>query len=79
MHQVVGVRFKKAGKIYYFSPGTFQLEKGETVIVETSRGVEYGRVVIGTKSVGENDVVLPLKQVIRIATEERQVNCSRKS
>ncbi|TWI53250.1 PSP1 domain-containing protein [Halalkalibacter nanhaiisediminis] len=70
MHQVVGVRFKKAGKIYYFSPGTFQLEKGETVIVETSRGVEYGRVVIGTKSVGENDVVLPLKQVIRIATKK---------
>ncbi|MDT8862625.1 stage 0 sporulation family protein [Alkalihalobacillus sp. MEB130] len=70
MHQVVGVRFKKAGKIYYFSPGSFQLEKGETVIVETSRGVEFGRVVIGTKTVGENDVVLPLKQVIRIATEK---------
>ncbi|MCL7749293.1 PSP1 domain-containing protein [Halalkalibacter alkaliphilus] len=70
MHQVVGVRFKKAGKIYYFSPGSFQLEKGETVIVETSRGVEFGRVVIGTKTVGENDVVLPLKQVIRIATDK---------
>jgi cell fate regulator YaaT (PSP1 superfamily) len=70
LHQVVGVRFKKAGKIYYFSPGSFQLEKGETVIVETSRGVEFGRVVIGTKIVGENDVVLPLKQVIRIATEK---------
>ncbi|MCM3715769.1 PSP1 domain-containing protein [Halalkalibacter oceani] len=70
MHQVVGVRFKKAGKIYYFSPGTFQLEEGESVIVETSRGIEYGRVVIGTKTVGENDVVLPLKQVIRIATQK---------
>ncbi|MCK0473605.1 stage 0 sporulation family protein [Halalkalibacter sp. APA_J-10(15)] len=68
MHQVVGIRFKKAGKIYYFSPGTFQLEKDEDVIVETSRGVEFGRVVIETKTVGENDVVLPLKQVIRIAT-----------
>lgn len=68
MHQVVGVRFKKAGKIYYFSPGSFELEKGEAVIVETSRGVEYGRVVIGVKSVGEHDVVLPLKQVIRMAT-----------
>ncbi len=64
----MGVRFKKAGKIYYFSPGSFQLEKGETVIVETSRGVEFGKVVIGTKTVEENDVVLPLKQVIRIAT-----------
>jgi cell fate regulator YaaT (PSP1 superfamily) len=68
LHQVVGVRFKKAGKIYYFSPGSFELEKGEAVIVETSRGVEYGRVVIGVKSVGEHDVVLPLKQVIRMAT-----------
>ncbi|WP_227939162.1 PSP1 domain-containing protein [Alkalihalobacillus deserti] len=70
MHQVVGVRFKKAGKIYYFSPSTFQLEKGETVIVETSRGIEFGRVVIGVKTVGENDVVLPLKQVIRTATDK---------
>jgi cell fate regulator YaaT (PSP1 superfamily) len=70
LHQVVGVRFKKAGKIYYFSPGSFQLEKGETVIVETSRGVEFGKVVIGTKTVEENDVVLPLKQVIRIATQK---------
>jgi len=41
LHQVVGVRFKKAGKIYYFSPGTFQLEKGETVIVETGNGTNY--------------------------------------
>jgi cell fate regulator YaaT (PSP1 superfamily) len=70
LHQVVGVRFKKAGKIYYFSPGDLELEKGEAVIVETSRGVEYGRVVIGVKSVEEQDVVLPLKQVIRIATEK---------
>ncbi|WP_413377038.1 stage 0 sporulation family protein [Alkalihalobacillus sp. 1P02AB] len=68
MHQVVGVRFKKAGKIYYFSPGEFELEKGEAVIVETARGIEYGRVVIGVKTVGTEDVVLPLKQVIRIAT-----------
>ncbi|KGA96465.1 stage 0 sporulation protein [Alkalihalobacillus alcalophilus ATCC 27647 = CGMCC 1.3604] len=68
MHQVVGVRFKKAGKIYYFSPGEFELEKGEAVIVETARGIEYGRVVIGVKTVGAEDVVLPLKQVIRIAT-----------
>ncbi|GAF66540.1 stage 0 sporulation family protein [Alkalihalobacillus trypoxylicola] len=70
MHQVVGVRFKKAGKIYYFSPGEFKLDKGEAVIVETSRGIEYGRVVIGMKTVGEEDVVLPLKQVIRMATDK---------
>ncbi|KMK74465.1 PSP1 domain-containing protein [Alkalihalobacillus pseudalcaliphilus] len=68
MHQVVGVRFKKAGKIYYFSPGELELEKGEAVIVETARGIEYGRIVIGMKTVGEEDVVLPLKQVIRVAT-----------
>lgn len=67
MHHVVGVRFKKAGKIYYFSPGEFNLTKGEWVIVETSRGIEFGNVVIEKKEVGENDVVLPLKQVIRIA------------
>lgn len=70
MHHVVGVRFKKAGKIYYFSPGEFDLPKDEWVIVETSRGVEYGKVVIEKKEVGDNDVVLPLKQVIRIADEK---------
>ncbi|MCM2676490.1 PSP1 domain-containing protein [Alkalicoccobacillus plakortidis] len=68
MHQVVGVRFKKAGKIYYFSPGEFKLDLGEAVIVETSRGIEFGKVVIAEKQVNENDVVLPLKQVIRLAT-----------
>ncbi|MDQ0209154.1 PSP1 domain-containing protein [Alkalicoccobacillus murimartini] len=68
MHQVVGVRFKKAGKIYYFSPGEFRLDLGEAVIVETSRGIEFGKVVIAEKQVNENDVVLPLKQVIRLAT-----------
>ncbi|WP_017729534.1 PSP1 domain-containing protein [Halalkalibacterium ligniniphilum] len=70
MHHVVGVRFKKAGKIYYFSPGEFDLPKGEAVIVETSRGVEFGNVVIERKTVGEHDVVLPLKQVIRVATQK---------
>lgn len=70
LHHVVGVRFKKAGKIYYFSPGDLELTKGESVIVETSRGVEYGKVVIEKKEVAEDDVVLPLKQVIRIANEQ---------
>ncbi|BAB03764.1 stage 0 sporulation family protein [Halalkalibacterium halodurans] len=70
MHHVVGVRFKKAGKIYYFSPGDLDIPRGESVIVETSRGVEYGNVVIEKKTVGDNDVVLPLKQVIRVATEK---------
>lgn len=69
MYNVVGVRFKKAGKIYYFDPGEFLLSKGQYVIVETARGIEYGKVVVPMKQVGESDVVLPLKQVVRPADE----------
>ncbi len=61
---------KKAGKIYYFSPGSLEITGEEAVIVETSRGVEYGKVVVSPKFVDEQDVVLPLKQVIRLATAE---------
>ncbi|MFD1736881.1 stage 0 sporulation family protein [Bacillus salitolerans] len=67
MYDVVGVRFKKAGKIYYFDPGEFKIPNEEFVIVETARGIEYGKVVISNKKVEEHDVVLPLKKVIRIA------------
>lgn len=67
MYTVIGVRFKTAGKIYYFDPGPLTLRRGDHVIVETARGVEYGEVVVGNKSVAEEDVVLPLKQVIRVA------------
>lgn len=67
MYDVVGVRFKKAGKIYYFDPGDLSIEKDEFVIVETVRGVEYGRAVVPRKQVEEHDVVLPLKKVVRIA------------
>lgn len=70
MYNVVGVRFKKAGKIYYFDPGDLPIQNNEHVIVETVRGVEYGRVVIGPKQVDENDVVLPLKKVLRIADQK---------
>lgn len=69
MYNVVGVRFKKAGKIYYFDPSDYPIETDHHVIVETARGVEYGKVVIGRKQVEESDVVLPLKRVIRIADE----------
>ena len=69
MHQVVGVRFKKAGKIYYFSPEDIDVQKGELVIVETARGIEFGKVVIGKKVVNEQDVVFPLKKVLRLANE----------
>ncbi|MCM3603665.1 stage 0 sporulation family protein [Robertmurraya korlensis] len=70
MYNVVGVRFKKAGKIYYFDPGDLLIQKDEFVIVETVRGVEYGKVVIAPKQVDEHDVVLPLKKVLRIADQK---------
>ncbi|WP_442597334.1 PSP1 domain-containing protein [Neobacillus sp. D3-1R] len=70
MYDVVGVRFKKAGKIYYFDPGEISIQKDDFVIVETVRGVEFGRCVIAPKQVGENDVVLPLKKVLRIADQK---------
>ncbi|PKG22456.1 PSP1 domain-containing protein [Niallia nealsonii] len=73
MYDVVGIRFKKAGKIYYFDPSDILIEKGNYVIVETVRGVEYGKVVIAPKKVNENDVVLPLKKVLRIADQKDQM------
>ncbi|XEC95003.1 stage 0 sporulation family protein [Paenibacillus tarimensis] len=69
MYNVVGVRFKKAGKIFYFDPVEHPIDKGNHVIVDTARGIEYGKVVVGQKQVGESDVVLPLKKVIRIADD----------
>ncbi|RYL88168.1 stage 0 sporulation protein [Sporolactobacillus sp. THM7-4] len=68
-YDIVGVRFKKAGKIYYFDPDQLDVPRDTHVVVETTRGIEYGSVVIGRKSVDEEDVVLPLKKVVRIATE----------
>lgn len=70
MVKVVGVRFKKAGKIYYFAPGTFQLAQGDHAIVETARGVEYGEVVVGCREVPDEQVIQPLKKVVRKATKE---------
>lgn len=67
MLEVVGVRFKEAGKIYYFSPGEEPLARGKHVIVETARGIEYGEVVQVDKQIGEDEVVLPLKSILRIA------------
>ena len=69
MIQVIGVRFRRAGKVYYFSPGDLEIEAGQNVIVETARGVEFGNVVLGNKTVEEEKVVQPLKPVIRIATD----------
>ncbi|RQD67618.1 MAG: stage 0 sporulation protein [Tindallia sp. MSAO_Bac2] len=69
-YRVVGVRFKKAGKIYYFDPQDFELEKGSQVIVETARGIEFGDVVVGIKEVTDKEIVAPLKKVVRMVTEE---------
>ena len=68
MIKVIGVRFRNVGKIYYFNPKSFQIKAGEHVIVETARGVEYGTVVIGPRDVTDDQVVQPLKDVIRVAT-----------
>ncbi|HEY9059067.1 MAG TPA: stage 0 sporulation family protein [Pseudobacteroides sp.] len=70
MVKVVGVRFKSAGKIYFFDPGDLEIEVNTNVIVETARGVEFGLVVIPIREVAEEEIVAPLKPVIRIATEE---------
>lgn len=70
MYDVVGVRFKKAGKIYYFDPGDLSIQKDDYVIVETVRGVEFGKAVIARKQVEDHDVVLPLKKVVRIADQK---------
>lgn len=67
---VIGVRFRQAGKIYYFDPNDFQIQKGQSVIVETVRGIEFGDVVFGIRYVAEDEVVLPLRKVLRIATTE---------
>ena len=68
MGTIVGVRFKKAGKIYYFLPGEETLTIDDGVIVETARGVEYGTVVIGPKEVAKDSLVMPVKEVMRKAT-----------
>ena len=70
MTKVIGVRFRTAGKIYYFSPGKLKIRSGDHVIVETARGIEYGYVVMGVKDVDDEKVVQPLKSVIRLATEQ---------
>jgi cell fate regulator YaaT (PSP1 superfamily) len=70
MVKVIGVRFKKAGKIYYFDPSDLDIKIGSKVIVETARGVEFGYVVIPNREVTDDEIVAPLKNVIRIATDE---------
>lgn len=68
--EVVGIKFRNGSKIYYFAPNGISFNKGEHAIVETVRGVEYGEVALGNKSVGESEVVFPLKPVLRKSTKE---------
>lgn len=70
MIKVVGIRFRNAGKIYYFDPLDYEMEVGSHAIVETARGIEYGTVLIAPREVADDQVVQPLKPVIRVATEE---------
>jgi len=74
MTKVIGVRFRQAGKVYFFSPGKLHIKKGDKVIVETARGVEFGSVVSAPKDIPDEQVTQPLKSVIRIATEEDKRN-----
>ena len=81
MTKVVGIRFRNVGKIYYFNPKGYSMKPGNHVIVETARGVEYGRVVLGPKEIPEEEVVHPLKEVLRVATkedDEREANNRKK-
>lgn len=73
MVKIIGVRFREAGKVYYFDPLDFDIAQGGNVIVETARGVEYGYVVLGVKEVDESKIVQPLKPVMRVATKEDEL------
>jgi cell fate regulator YaaT (PSP1 superfamily) len=68
--EIIGVRFKDTGKIYYFDPAGHTLELGQSIIVETARGIELGETAIANRMVDDSEIVTPLKKVIRIATEE---------
>ena len=70
MTKVIGVRFRPAGKIYFFAPGKSDIKTGDKVIVETARGVEFGSVVTGVREVEDDKITQPLKSVIRLATKE---------
>ena len=70
MATVIGVRFKKAGKVYYFDPNDIWPRPGDNVVVETARGMEFGEVVTTARSVSDEQIKSPLKKVLRIATED---------
>ena len=80
MTRIIGVRFKEGGKIYNFDPLDFEINKGDHVIVETARGLEYGEVLLQATEVRDNEIVAPLKNVVRIATSQdaQQAEINRK-
>ena len=70
MTEVIGIKFRTAGKVYYFAPKGISFTRGEFAVVETSRGVEYGEVLMANKELPEEKIVMPLKEILRKATEE---------
>ncbi|MCL2812928.1 MAG: stage 0 sporulation family protein [Clostridia bacterium] len=70
MSMVIGVRFKRAGKVYYFDPGEMEIKAGDSVVVETARGLEFGEVITGARDVPDAQLVTPLRKVVRVATEQ---------
>ena len=70
MIEIVGVRFKKAGKIYYFDPNGMQMDTSHFVVVETARGIEFGKIELANRTIDDTEITIPLKKVLRIATEE---------
>jgi cell fate regulator YaaT (PSP1 superfamily) len=70
MAEIIGVRFKPVGKTYYFDPQDFEINKGDNVIVETSRGIEYGTVVVGRKEINDDELLKPIKPIMRPAQQE---------
>lgn len=75
--EVIGVRFKPAGKTYYFNPNGYSVRQGDNVIVETARGLEYGEVVMGKRTIEAEQFKKPVKEVVRVATEEDTERCKR--
>lgn len=75
--EVIGVRFKSAGKTYYFSPNGFNVKQGDNVIVETARGLEYGEVVMGKRTIEAEQFKKPVKEVVRVATAEDTERCKK--
>jgi cell fate regulator YaaT (PSP1 superfamily) len=76
MARIVGVRFKKVGKIYYFSPDDLDIKVNDNVIVETARGIEFGTVVVGIRDIPDEELIHPLKKVLRVDREGDPINGS---